>query len=153
MGCIPASGELNAALRPLFEKMEHVYVIQDDLVIAGESKEQHDQAMDKACQVIRESGMTLNPSKCLIAKEKIPWWGMTISEKGLSPDPQKIEGIKQMTPPTSKEEVTSFMCMIQSEGYGRDFIPHLAEKTRNIRKLLKKSIEFKWNPQCQQEFD
>ena len=72
MGYKLASGELNAALRPLFEKMEHFYVIQDDLMVEREDKKQHDPAMDRVFQVIMESGVKISPSKCLIAKEKIP---------------------------------------------------------------------------------
>ena len=52
--------------------------------------------------------MTLNPEKCLIARKEIPWWGMIVSEKGLSPDPRKVEAMKLMSPPNNKDEVTSF---------------------------------------------
>ena len=153
MGCSPASEELNKALRPIFQGMKHTFVIQDDLIVAGSSERQHDKELDKFCRVILESGMTLNPSKCLIRRKQIPWWGMIISEKGLSPDPQKVEAVKQMTPPGSKEEVTSFICMIQSDGYGRDFISNLTGKTRHIRSLLKKNTRFVWTAECQKEFE
>ena len=153
MGCSPASGELNKALRPIFQGMKHTFVIQDDLIVAGSSERQHDKAWDKVCRVILESGMTLNPSKCMIRRKQIPWWGMIISEKGLSPDPRKVEVVKQMTPPESKEEVTSFICMIQSDGYGRDFISNLTGKTRHIRSLLKKNTRFVWTAECQKEFE
>ena len=48
-----------------------------------------------------------------------------------------------MTPPASKEEVNSLICMLQSDGYGRDFIPKLSEKTKNVRQLQKKDSVFK----------
>ena len=153
MGCSPASGELNKALRPLFQEAENTFVIQDDLIVAGKTKKEHDMALDKVCKIIEDSGMTLNPDKCLIEKQQIPWWGMQISESGLSPDPQKVQAIKEMTPPQNKEEVASFFCMIQSDGYGRDFIPDLAKKTKNIRKLLKKHARFEWTAACQSEFE
>ena len=58
-----------------------------------------------------------------------------------------------MTTPATKKEVNSLVCMLQSDGYGRDFIPGLADKTKNIRKLLKKDAHFKWSKECQQEFE
>ena len=54
---------------------------------------------------------------------------MQISESGLSPDPQKVQAVKEMTPSQIKEEVASFFCMIQSDGYKGDLILDLAKKT------------------------
>ena len=153
MGCSPASGELNKALRPLFQGMKNTFVIQDDLIVAGTTRKQHDEALEEVCMRIMEAGMTLNPDKCLIARKEIPWWEMIVSEKGLSPDPKKVEAVKLMSPPKNKDEVTSFFCMIQSDGYGRDFIKKLAGKTKHIRSLIKKSSRFHWTDKCQQEFD
>ena len=150
MGTTPSSGELNKALRPLFHDIKDAHVIQDDLIIAGRTQEQHDAALEEVCQRIQDSGMTLNPEKCIIASEAIPWWGMVISKEGLSPDPAKVEAMKVMSPPRSRDEVRSLFCMLQSN---KNFIPSLAGKTIHIRKLLKKSSRFYWSPKCQEEFN
>ena len=68
---------------------------------------------------------------------------MQISAKGISPDPAKMNAVKQMAPPKSKDELKRFFCMIQSKGYGKDFIRNLSNKTANIRGLLKNNEEFK----------
>ena len=128
-------------------------MIQDDLIVAGRTLEEHDEAMKTVCEAIRKHGLTLNPAKCSIAKDDISWWGMRINKDGITPDPQKVEAVKTMTPPASKEEVNSLVCMLQSDGYGRDFIPGLAERTKCIRKLLKKDAQFVWSKECQQEFE
>ena len=150
MGTSPASGELNKALRSLFEDLDHVYVIQDDLIVAGKADEDHDMTLDLVCQRIQGSGMTLNPEKCIICSTTIPWWGMIISEKGVSPDPKKVQAIKDMSPPKNRDEVKSLFCMLQSN---KNFIPSLAIKTKNIRGLLKKESRFRWTEKCQGEFD
>ena len=152
MGCSPASGELNKALQPMFKKTEHVYIIQDDIIVAGKTKREHDRALHDACEILLESGLTLNASKCIVEASTIPWWGMQISAKGISPDPAKVDAVKQMAPPQSKDELKSFFCMIQSKGYGKDFIRNLANKTANIRGLLKKNEKFKWSEACEKEF-
>ena len=153
MGCKTSSGELNRALRPIFKDIDHAFLIQDDLIVAGVDRKQHDKALKKVLKAVQDSGMTLNPSKCIIRKSSVPWWGMVVGEKGLSPDPAKVQAIKEMTPPANKEEVNSLVCLLQADGVGRDFIPRLAEKTHNIRKLLKKDAEFRWTNRCQKEFD
>ena len=150
MGTAPASGELNKALRPIFKDIKNAFVIQDDVIVAGKNQMEHDKALRAVLTSIKDSGMTLNPDKCIISAESVPWWGMRISKKGLSPDPAKVEAIKTMRPPTSNDEVKSLFCMLQSN---KDFIPALANKTKHIRTLLKKSSRFVWTDKCQKEFD
>ena len=94
--------------------------------------------------------MTLNREKCIISKDSIPWWGMVISKNGISPDPEKVRDVRNLTPPTSKDEVKSFFCFIQSN---KEFISSIANKTVNMRKLLKKHTHFRWTKECQREFD
>ena len=153
MGCSPASGELNKALRPLFQDIKNAFVIQDDVIVAGRTTGEHDTALDRVCEKIKEAGMTLNPDKCIIAKPEIPWWGMIISEKGLSPDPAKVHAMKHASRPQTKDELKSFFCMIQSNGYGKNFIKNLAGKTSNMRVLLRRNVAFSWTKACQKEFE
>ena len=150
MGSSPATGELSKALRPLFAHLKDVFVIHDDIIVAGKTRGEHDSNLHKMCEIIEANGLTLNYDKCLFAKKQIPWWGMLISDKGISPHPDKVKSIKNMAPPTSKDELKSLFCMIQSNS---EFIPHLARKTTNIRSLLKKQVKFVWTTECQQEFE
>ena len=150
MGSTPASGELTKALNPILGDLKGVYVIHDDIIVGAEDMETHNEALYEVCKRISKAGMTLNQDKCIIAKEKIPWWGMIISKDGISPDPEKVRDIKKLTAPTTKDEVKSFMCFIQSN---KDFIPRIANKTTNMRQLLKKHTHFRWTNECQQEFE
>ena len=150
MGCMPASGELSKALRPVFAGTEGVFVIHDDVIVAGEDNDIHNQNLHNACKVVENAGMTLNASKCIIGKRSIPWYGMIISDKGITPDPEKVKALKQATPPETKDEVLSFLCMINSH---KDFIPNLAKKTVHLRQLTKKHKHFSWDKHCQEEFE
>ena len=149
-GCSPSSGELSKALAPLFLSLPQVHMIHDDLIVATKSKHEHDIVLDKVLQIIEDSGMTLNLSKCLFGKDEIPFWGLIVSKDGLKPDPKKVESLKLASPPTSKSELSSFLCMVQSN---KDFIPNLASNTRHLRKRLKKHCRFSWDDECQREFD
>ena len=150
MGCTPASGELSGALRPLFAGMEGVHVIHDDVIVGGSSKIEHDQNLNAACAAITAAGMTLNLKKCIIGKSNVPWFGMIIGENGIMPDPEKVEALRYMKAPKNKDEVQSFLCMINSH---KDFIPFLSRKTSNIRELTHKHKKFRWTKECQKEFE
>ena len=105
MGAKPASGELNKALSPIFQDIPYAHVIHDDIIIGAPTKEQHDHALEKVLTRIKESGLTLNASKCILAKDEIPFWGMTVTKNGIKPDPSKVEALKNAGRPRSKEEV------------------------------------------------
>lgn len=45
MGLSPSQGELNVALRPIFTNIQGAHLIHDDLIIATQTKAEHDQAV------------------------------------------------------------------------------------------------------------
>ena len=149
MGTKPASGELNKALIPLFAHLPDAHVIHDDIIVASKSKEEHLKVLEMVMKVIKESGLSLNAEKCIFAQDSVPFWGMIISKDGVHPDPAKVESLKLAGRPKSKEEVMSFLCLIQSNA---EFIPNLAQSTVNLRELTKKNVRFRWSEQCDQEF-
>ena len=75
---------------------------------------------------------------------------MIISDKGIMPDPNKVSALHHATRPQSKEEIMSFLCMVQSNSM---FIPNLARKTVHMRELTLKHKKFIWSKKCHQEFD
>ena len=75
---------------------------------------------------------------------------MIISKDGVQPDPAKVEALELVGKPRSKEEVMSFLCMIQSNA---EFIPNLAQSTVNLRELTKKNVRFRWSKECNQEIN
>ena len=150
MGACPATGELAEALRPIFASQKDAHPIHDDVIIGGRTKDEHDTNLYNACKKIQESGMTLNIKKCIIGKTEIPWWGLIITNEGIKPDPEKVKSLQHATRPRNKEEVRSFLCMVQSN---KDFIPKIARLTTNLRNLTKKHTKFMWTKQCQDEFE
>ena len=85
--------------------------------------------------------MTLNKEKCKFGAKEIKFWGMIISAAGIRPDPEKVEALNHMTTPKNKEELISFLCMMQSNS---DFIEGFSQKTSTLRELTKKGTRFKW---------
>ena len=149
MGTKPASGELNKALRPIFNSIEEAHIIHDDLILATRTEEEHTRVIREVLETIQEAGLTLNPEKCFFKKTEIPFWGMIISGDGVKPDPKKVEALRNATHPDNKADVMLFLCMLQSN---TEFIPKLAQKTVHLRELTKKSVNFNWTKHCQNEF-
>ena len=145
-----ASGELTKALRPIVANIAHAHIIHDDVVIAAPTVEEHDLAVTKMLEETLEAGLTLNAKKCNFDAKEIKFWGLIVSAEGFRPDPEKVNALSEAEKPKSKEELTSFICMLQANS---EFIPNLPRYTTKLRELMKKNAQFIWTSEHEQEFN
>ena len=77
---------------------------------------------------------------------------MIFSAESYRPDPAKVKALKHITRPNSKEEVVSFLCMMQSNAM---FIQNFAKQSAPLRELIKgkKTHKFKWLREHQDCFE
>ena len=68
-------------------------------------------------------------------------FGLILSRQGVSPDPAKIEALKNLPEPRDEKLLQSFLGMVN---YLSRFDPNIANLTHNLRELLKKGSEPKW---------
>ena len=141
MGLKPSQGELNAALQPLFSHLPDVHVIHDDIIIATTDELGHIKVIKDVLKSLLESGVTLNGDKCTFGAKQIKFWGLLVTSEGVCPDPEKVEALEHLTTPTNKEELISFLCMMQSNA---DFIIGFSKKAALLRELTRKNIKFQW---------
>ena len=69
-----------------------------------------------------------------------------ISEEGLKPDPAKLQGVKEMPTPTSKQDVKRLLGMVN---YLQKFAPNPLAVTAPMRELLKEQNQFLWDNDIQ----
>ena len=150
MGLSPAQAELNVALRPIFSHIGNAHVIHDDLIVAAINNEEHDVAIQQCMEAASKAGLTFNPPKCFFGRKEISFWGMIFGSEGVRPDPAKVEALEYITPPNSKEELISFLCMMQSNS---DFIASFSRKSATLRELTKGNVHFKWESKHQTCFE
>ena len=150
MGLKPSQGELNAALTPIFSHINGVHLIHDDVVIATSTNDEHLKAVKLVLQAVDEHGLTLNPQKCIFAKDEIKFWGVIIDSDGIKPDPEKVDALRYIERPTNKQELVSFLCMMQANA---EFISNFSKKSAILRELTKKHVHFQWQNKHQQTFE
>ena len=61
------------------------------------------------------------------------------SAQGMHLDPKKVQGITEMTVPMDKQQLQSFLGMVNYMG---TFIPNLSHHTEPLRAMLKKDNVF-----------
>ena len=67
--------------------------IADDVAVFGRSEAEHDANLHNLMRVSREHGLVFNSKKCAIKTPQISFFGTIYDEKGVHPDPTKVEGI------------------------------------------------------------
>ena len=119
----------------------------DDILVFGQSQQEHDKRLELVLNRINRAGITLNSEKCEFSKRSVKFLGHVINESGIHPDPDKIQAIKKMKTPTNVKELRRFLGMVT---YLSKFSPNLSQKVKPLRDLLSAKNEWVWNT-CQED--
>ena len=122
----------------------------DDILISGKTQEEHDQRLRAVLSRLSKSGLTLGRDKCEINKKSVKFLGQLVDETGVRPDPEKLQAIVQMKPPTSISELRRFLGMVSQQS---KFSPHLADQTKPLRELLSSKNHWIWERAQQEAFE
>ena len=123
--------------------------IHDDMVIFGVDQEDHDANLINLLNVCQKEGLVLNSKKLELQRERVTFFGAEYSTLGMHPDPKKVQGITEMTVPMDKQQLQSFLGMVNYMG---TFIPNLSHHTELLRAMLKKDNTFHWEEQQTRSF-
>lgn len=137
-------------VRQLFEGIEGVETYIDDLLVWGETKEQHDHRLRQVLERARAKNFKLNRGKCKVGLDEIKYLGHIFSKDGLKPDQSKIEAVKKMATPECKKDVERFLGMIT---YLAKFIPNMSQHTEPLRELTREDVAWQWGGEHQNAFD
>ena len=118
-----------------------VLAIHDDVFIYGKNDRDHDANIINLFNVAQKEGLIFNSKICAIKQESVTFFSRVFSAEGYSPDLEKIQGIFEMTPPQTKQELQLFLGAVN---YLQTFIPHLSLNTEPLWALLKKNC-FAWD--------
>ncbi len=133
----------------MFEGIEGVEIIVDDILVWGTDMDSHNTHLVRALDKCRERGLKLNKDKCDIGKNKITYVGHTLTDMGLRPDHVKVEAIHQMDKPDSVEAIQRFLGMVK---YLSKFIPNFSQISAPLRLLTEKETEWHWNEEQEKGF-
>ena len=133
----------------ILEQCPGVIGIHDDMVIYGVDQEDHDANLINLLNVCQKEGLVLNSKKLELRRERVTFFGAEYSALGMHPDPKKVQGITEMTAPTDKQQLQSFLGMVNYMG---TFIPNLSHHMEPLRAMLKKDNVFHWEEQQTRSF-
>ena len=121
-----ASEVFQNAVEETIRDIPGVKNISDDIVVHGKDQAEHDQRLHMVLHRLRQVNAKLNRNKCKLSQASVTFYGHIFSSKGVRADPQKIEAITSVSPPTNVSELRSFLGMAQ---YVARFMPNFATVT------------------------
>ena len=133
-----------------FSDIPGALAVHDDIIVCGANEEEHDTALEKVLQRARERNIKFNKKKIQLRVTEVKYLGNIVSEKGFTPDPEKIRAIMEMPPPESKQDLRRLLGMVN---YLSQYIPNMSEITAPLRSLLKKDIQLSWHNEHQESLE
>ena len=88
----------------------HPYL--DDIIVGGDSIEEHDQRVSKVLETLQSANVQLNFKKSVFRVTSVKYLGFKLSSKGYEPDDEKVRAILDVPVPTTVTELKSFLGFI-----------------------------------------
>ena len=130
------------SLQETLQGIKGVENIAEDIIVFGNTREDHDRALEECLTRLQEHNLTLNLQKCKFLKKNLEFFGLVFTEKGISPDPKKVDAFVNTKQPTTVSEVRSLRYVSEVRGmanYSSKFIKNYATITEPLRQLTRKN--------------
>ena len=137
-------------------------VFLDDLIIYSDTLESHEQKLRKVFDQLAAYNLKLSPQKCKLFQTEVRYLGHSISQDGISTDPDKISALKSWPVPRNSKELHSFLGFTS---FYRKYVEHYSRVVQPLQDLLqwcsircgntkkrKIDIQQQWTKEHQQAF-
>lgn len=85
-----------------------LFVYIDDIVVYASTLEKHDTKIYRVFTRLWKAGLRLQPEKCMFLSTEVAYLRHVVSEKGVCPNPQKIEAVKNFLVSRSPRNIREF---------------------------------------------
>ena len=113
----------------------------DDIIIPSSSLTQQCDRLSAVLTRFPQHNLRVKASKCCFGADKVSYLGHIVSSDGVHTDPAKIKAVSQLVPPSTVEQVRSFLGLV---GYYRRFIPNFVSLAAPLVSLTKKGSKLLW---------
>ena len=115
-------------------------VFLDDIIVFGNTFEEHMERLERVLVRLGENGLKLNPKKCSFCQEKVRYVGHIVSQEGIATDPEKTEQVRNWPRPQTPEDVRRYLGFC---GYYRRFVKDFSKVAKPLTDLLPAPIKKK----------
>ena len=115
------------------------------MVVKSKQEDRHIEDLQGAFEVLRRHKLRLNAEKYAFGKGVGKFLGYLITDWGIEINPDQIDAVKRLKPPSNPKEVQILTGMLAALN---QFISKFADHFRPFYQLLKKWKGFQWDEEC-----
>lgn len=113
--------------------LDFAYGYIDDVLVFSSSLEEHKQHLHQLFQRLKEYGILVNTSKCVLGQPEVSFLGYSVSAAGTKPLETKVQAIQEYPVPETVKELRRFLGMLN---FYRRLIPNAAQLQAPLNELL-----------------
>ncbi|UYV66573.1 hypothetical protein LAZ67_4002149, partial [Cordylochernes scorpioides] len=139
-------------INEVLQGLDFAYAYIDDVLIASDSEYQHVSHLQQLFGRLRDYGLTINETKCTFGQPSVKFLGFIITNAGISPDPQRVQAIKDIPIPDTVGKFRRFLGMLN---FYRRCLPNAASTQAPLHAMVegRKNASCQWTPTALQAFD
>jgi hypothetical protein len=150
MGLCNSPAAFQRLMSHVMQGIPGVSVYVDDITIYSRTWKDHLHTLTQVFERLKDSGLKVKFAKCVWAAAECRVLGSVVSERGIKPDPDKVEAVHRLPVPRNVADLRSFL---GATGYFHEHLPQFAATTAPLRALFKKGVKFDWTEACQAAFE
>jgi len=142
-----------AIMNDLFRDLvveEKVVVFIDDVMIAMETKEGHNEIVEKVLRRLEENDLFVKLEKCVWKVREVGFLGVIIEEDGVRMEKEKVQGVIEWPVPRSTKDIQKFLGLAN---YYRQFVKDFARIAKPLHEMTRKETKWNWGERQQRAFE
>ena len=136
-GLSVSPGIFQQCIDQILHGLQGVKAYQDDIIVFGHTKAQHDQRLLDLLQTLDKFNVQINITKSEFAVSKLKYLGFIIDGHGISADAERIKALQSAPAPSTAEKLKSFLGFAQ---YYSKFVPRFSELAKPLYDLTNNFI-------------
>ena len=129
---------------------EKVVVFIDDMMIATETEEGHDEIVEEVLRRLEENDLFVKPEKYVWKVREIGFLGVIIGEDGVRMEKEKVQGVIEWPVPRSIKDVQKFLGLAN---YYKQFVKDFAKIAKLLHEMMRKETKWSWGERQQKAFE
>jgi transposase InsO family protein len=105
--------------------LKGVFSYLDDIIVAGETLEEHDERLKKFLEITQSLNITLNKEKCIWRQNSINFLGYTIGQGEVKPDSDRLDPLRNLPIP---HDLQSLRRAVGLFSYFSKWVPKFSDK-------------------------
>ena len=131
---------MNNLLRDLVVE-EKIAVFIDDVMIATETEEGHDEIVEEVLKRLEENDLFVKPEKYVWMIREVGFLGVIIGEDRVRIEKKKVQRVIEWPVPKSVKDMQKFLGLAN---YYRQFVKDFVNIARLLHEMIRKEIKWSW---------